>query len=104
MFFASFEMDKEILLKLDKLELKIKNLVAENFDYKQKIANFELLLKEQADLLVSKEKEIEGLKETLRGLKLGKAFAGKNENNLEAKQKIDSLIKEINLCIAALKD
>ncbi len=104
MFFASIEMDKEIFLKLDKLELKIKNLVAENFDYKQKIANFELLLKEQADLLVSKDQEIQAMKETIRGLKLGKAFAGKDENNLEAKQKIDSLIKEINLCINALKD
>ncbi len=97
-------MDKEIILKLEELDLKIKNLVSKNFDYKQKLANFEILLKDQADLLVLKEQEIADLKETIKGLKLGKAFAGKQENNQEAKQKIDSLIKEINICIAALKD
>jgi phage shock protein A len=48
--------------------------------------------------------ENEKLKEKIEQLNVGRVFAGIEKNNEEAKQKIDSLIKEINLCIMALKD
>ncbi len=97
-------MSNNIFSKLEQLENKIQKLIQENFEYKEKIANFEMLLKEQMDQLQACESEKQQLNRQIDQLKLGKAFAGNEGNNEEAKRKIDSLIKEINLCIAALKD
>jgi len=97
-------MKKEIISKLGQLEVKMQNLIQENFAYRQKIANFEQILKEQADQLEAiKEKNV-SLSAEIEQLNVGKAFAGNHANNDEAKKKIDGLIKEINLCIAALKE
>ncbi len=97
-------MNQEIILKLEQLEEKIQKLRIENFEYRQKISNFEQLIKQKTGQLSRYEEEINQLKGQMNQLKVGKAFAGNAENNKEAKLKIDSLIKEINLCIAALKD
>jgi len=97
-------MKQEIISKLEAIETKIQNLVTENFEYRQKIANFEKLLKEKIAEIELLKQENEQLKGQLEQFKVSKAFAGKSENNEEAKQKIDSLIKEINLCITTLKD
>jgi len=97
-------MHKEILYKLDQLETKMQKLIEENFAYSQKIANFEQILKEQADQLKFYEQEKQKLMTEIERLSIAKAFAGKQGNNDEAKKKIDGLIKEINLCIGALKE
>ena len=97
-------MEAEINSKLEQLEVKIRKLLVENFDYSQKISNFEVLLKAQAEQLSKSEAKNMQLKHDIEQFKLGQAFAGNKENNEEAKAKIDSLIKEINLCIATLKD
>jgi len=97
-------MKQDIIIKLEAIETKIQNLVTQNFENSQKIANFEKLLKEKVAEIEFLKNENEQLKEQLKQFKVSKAFAGKSENNEEAKQKIDSLIKEINLCITTLKD
>jgi len=97
-------MQKDILSKLNQLELKIQNLIEENFAYTQKIANFEQILKEQAEQLEVYKQEKQQLLTEIEQLSISKAFAGKQGNNEEAKKKIDRLIKEINLCIVALKE
>ncbi len=97
-------MNQEIISKLEQLEEKIQKLQIENFEYRQKISNFEILLKRKNDSLEHCEEEKQKLKRQMNQLKVGKAFAGNAENNEEAKLKIDSLIKEINLCITALKE
>jgi len=97
-------MTNEIISKLEQLEQKIQKLIVENFEYKEKIANFETLIIEQKNQLQTCEEDRKLLKQQVEQLKLGKAFAGNADNNEEAKRKIDSLIKEINLCIATLKD
>jgi len=97
-------MTNEIISKLEQLEQKIQKLIVENFEYKEKIANFETLIIEQKNQLQACEEDKKLLKQQVEQLKLGKAFAGNADNNEEAKRKIDSLIKEINLCIATLKD
>ncbi len=97
-------MESEINSKLEQLEAKIRKLLVENFDYRQKISNFEVLLKAQAEQVSKCEAENTKLKLDIEQFKLGQAFAGNKEDNEEAKAKIDSLIKEINLCIATLKD
>jgi len=97
-------MINDIISKLELLEIKIQNLISENFEYQQKNANFEKLLNEMSARLRGFEKENEALKLEIEQLKVGKAFAGKEGNNEEAKQKIDNLIREINHCITALKE
>ncbi len=98
-------MKDQIFTKLSILEQKISKLIEQNFDYEQKIANFEEMLKEKdAQILVLKD-EIADLKTKQEQWDIGKAFEGSSgEGNEEAKKKIDSLIKEINLCITALKE
>ncbi len=97
-------MTNELALKFEELEKKIQKLIVENFEYKEKIANFEKLMKEQNDQLLSCQADMTLLEQQIDRYKLGIAFAGNEVNNEEAKRKIDSLIKEINLCITALKD
>ena len=97
-------MTNELLSKLEQLEKKIQKLVNENFEYKEKIANFEKLIVEQNNQLLACEADKELLNQQIEQYKLGNAFAGNDANNEDAKRKIDSLIKEINLCITALKD
>jgi len=97
-------MRSEILFKLDALEQKIQQLLTENFDLTQKNANFEEILKENAELTNKLQIEIERLDVENKQLRLGKAFVGGKEGNEEAKRKIDSLIKEINLCITTLNE
>ncbi len=94
----------DIISKLEELEKKIQGLIEQNFEYKQKIANFEQLLKKNAVQLEACNEEKKTLKEQIEQRDVGRAFAGINTNNEEAKQRIDGLIKEINLCIAALKE
>jgi len=97
-------MENDILHKLETLQSKIQKLIQENFAYSQKIANFEQILKEQAAQLEAYEQEKQALKAEIEQLNMAKAFAGKQANNDEAKKRIDGLIKEINLCIAELKE
>jgi phage shock protein A len=93
-----------IISKLEQLEKKIQDLIEQNFEYKQKIANFEQILKANVVQLEACNKENMKLKEQIEQLNVGRAFAGIETDNEEAKQKIDGLIKEINLCIATLKE
>ncbi len=97
-------MSTAIFSKINQLEQKIQKLIEENFEYQQKIANFEIILKEKTAQLDKCAEQNKSLLVEIEQFKLGSAFAGTNEDNSAAKLKIDSLIKEINLCIAALKE
>lgn len=97
-------MNKEILLKLELLCEKIKGLQQKNFEYQKKISNFEQIINEQKILINQHLKEKEQLKNELNQLSINDAVAGKTNENKEAKAKIERLIKEINICIASLKD
>jgi len=93
-----------IISKLELLEKKIQSLLEENFEYQEKIANFEQILKEQKAQLERCENQKNDLKQQVEQCAIGNAFAGKANQNEEAKAKIEGLIKEINLCIATLKE
>ena len=97
-------MNKEILLKLKLLSEKIKDLQQKNFEYQKKISNFEKIINEQKILINQHLNEKEQLKNELNQLAINDAVAGKINENKEAKAKIERLIKEINICIASLKD
>ena len=89
---------------LDSLEVKF-------FKLNQKVVQLEMKNQElQDELLLSKKNqqqqsgEIEDLKKQLDTLKMVNSLLGSEENKRETKLKINSLIREIDYCIAQLSD
>mgnify|MGYP003407780347 FL=1 len=89
---------------IDSLEVKF-------FKLNQKVAQLEMKNQElQDELLLSKKNqqqqsgEIEDLKKQLDTLKMVNSLLGSEENKRETKLKINSLIREIDYCIAQLSD
>ncbi|RAK19796.1 hypothetical protein B0I03_10956 [Flavobacterium aquaticum] len=89
---------------IDSLEVKF-------FKLNQKVAQLEKKNQElQDELLLSRKNqqqqsgEIEALKNQLDTLKMVNSLLGSEENKRETKLKINSLIREIDYCIAQLSD
>ena len=89
---------------IDSLEVKF-------FKLNQKVVQLEKKNQElQEELLLSKKNqhkqsgEIEILKNQLDTLKMVNSLLGSEENKRETKLKINSLIREIDYCIAQLSD
>ena len=89
---------------IDSLEVKF-------FKLNQKVAQLEMKNQElQDELLLSKKNqqkqsgEIETLKNQLDTLKMVNSLLGSEENKRETKLKINSLIREIDYCIAQLSN
>ena len=89
---------------IDSLEVKF-------FKLNQKVVQLEMKNQElQDELLLSKKNqqkqsgEIETLKDQLDTLKMVNSLLGSEENKRETKLKINSLIREIDYCIAQLSD
>jgi chromosome segregation ATPase len=83
--------------KVGKLFFKIKNLEKNNQD-------ITLELRKAAVLIQSQSKEIEILKTQLETLKIANTLLGSDENKRDTKLKINSIIREIDYCIAQLSD
>ncbi|ESU22813.1 hypothetical protein FEDK69T_17150 [Flavobacterium enshiense DK69] len=89
---------------IDSLEIKFSKLV-------QKLDNLEKTNQElRNDLLKSsniigkQSEEISTLKNQYETLKMANSLLGSDENKRETKLKINSLIREIDYCIAQLSD
>ena len=89
---------------IDSLEVKF-------FKLNQKLLQLEKKNQElQDELLLSRKNqqqqsgEIEALKKQLDTLKMVNSLLGSEENKRETKLKINSLIREIDYCIAQLSD
>ena len=89
---------------IDSLEVKF-------FKLNQKVVQLEKKNQElQDELLLSRKNqqqqsgEIEALKKQLDTLKMVNSLLGSEENKRETKLKINSLIREIDYCIAQLSD
>ncbi|MQP53120.1 MULTISPECIES: hypothetical protein [unclassified Flavobacterium] len=89
---------------IDSLEVKF-------FKLNQKVAQLQKKNVElQEELLLSKKNqqeqsgEVEALKNQLDTLKMVNSLLGSEENKRETKLKINSLIREIDYCIAQLSD
>ena len=83
--------------KIGKLFLKIKSLEKNNQE-------LHIELKNAAVLIQNQSKEIEALKTQLETLKIANALLGSDDNKRDTKLKINSLIREIDYCIAQLSD
>jgi chromosome segregation ATPase len=83
--------------KIDKLFGKINSLEKESQDLK-------IELTKSAAIIQIQSQEIEALKKQYETLKIANALLGSEENKRDTKLKINSLIREIDYCIAQLSD
>jgi chromosome segregation ATPase len=84
-------------IRIEKL-LKKLNSLETNLSQKQTELNkVETIIKKQ-------EHEIEALKKECESLKMANSLLGSEENKRDTKLKINSLIREIDYCIAQLSD
>ncbi|HKO77451.1 MAG TPA: hypothetical protein VJU52_09545 [Flavobacterium sp.] len=83
--------------KIGKLFLKIKSLEKNNQELYIELKNAAVLVQNQS-------KEIEALKTQLETLKIANALLGSDDNKRDTKLKINSIIREIDYCIAQLSD
>ncbi|MFL9830930.1 hypothetical protein ACSV4D_04665 [Flavobacterium sp. ARAG 55.4] len=83
--------------KVEKLILKLKKLEKNNQD-------LTIELNKAAQVIQSQSQEIEALKAQYETLKIANSLLGSDENKRDTKLKINSLIREIDYCIAQLSD
>lgn len=83
--------------KIGKLFLKIQSLEKNNQDLR-------LELKKTAVQMQNQSKAIEELNAQLETLKIANTLLGSDDNKRDTKLKINSIIREIDYCIAQLSD
>ena len=83
--------------KIAKLFTKINSLEKNNQDLKIELSN-------AAQTIQSQSEQIGALKSQYETLKIANGLLGSEDNKRETKLKINSLIREIDYCIAQLSD
>jgi chromosome segregation ATPase len=84
-------------VKLEKLAQKLDRLQAENQELENEVSRSALALNRQSD-------EIVALKQQNESLRMANSLLGSDDNKRDTKLKINSLIREIDYCIAQLSD
>ncbi len=94
----------EIVDIIDTLEGRIEKLFS-RIDYlEKKSAALEQELNDSANVIKSQSEEIDALKSQYETLRIANSLLGSEENKRDTKLKINSLIREIDYCIAQLAD
>ena len=75
----------------------MKSLEKNNQDLKSELINTALIIQTQSE-------EIQSLKSQYETLKIANALLGSEDNKRETKLKINSLIRDIDYCIAQMAD
>jgi chromosome segregation ATPase len=83
--------------KIEKLIIKIRGLDKKNQDLK-------IELTKSAYIIQTQSNEIKALKSQYETLKIANSLLGSDDNKRDTKFKINSLIREIDYCIAQLSD
>ncbi len=89
---------------IDTLENKIEKLFAKINSLEKKSQDLKIELTKSAAIIQTQSQEIEALKAQYETLKVANALLGSEENKRDTKLKINSLIREIDYCIAQLSD
>jgi chromosome segregation ATPase len=88
--------------ELNLLNKKINELVTSYSDLKSECENLKTEKEALKGLLLNRETEIKELEKKNDKIKLTGALLGDSENAVEAKKKINELVREIDNCIALL--
>ena len=89
---------------VDTLEGRIGKLFSKIDTLEQNNTILEVELNESASIIKRQSELIEVLKTQYNSLKMANSLLGSDENKRETKLKINSLIREIDYCIAQLSD
>ncbi len=89
---------------IDTLENKIEKLIIKIRSLEKNHQDLKIELTKSADIIETQSKEIEALKSQYETLKIANSLLGSDDNKRDTKFKINSLIREINYCIAQLSD
>ena len=83
--------------KVEKLFNKMKGLEKNNQDLKNELTK-------TASIIQTQSQEIDAIKTQYETLKVANTLLGSDDNKRDTKLKINSLIREIDYCIAQLSD
>ena len=86
------------------LEYKIEKLFEKSKSLEKNNQVLQLELAKAAQIIRKQSEEIEALKKQYDTLKIANSLLGSDDNKRETKLKINSLIREIDYCIAQLSD
>ena len=89
---------------IDTLENKIEKLFGKINSLEKNNQGLQIELTKAAHTIQTQSQEIEALKTQYETLKMANTLLGSEENKRETKLKINSLIREIDYCIAQLSD
>jgi len=89
---------------VDSLEIRLQKLFKKMESLQQ--ANHELVVKlgESEKIIQNQDQEIRNIKSSFDSIKITNSLLGSDEYKRDTKLKINSLIKEIDYCIAQLSD
>ena len=94
----------EIVEIIDTLEAKLKKLLNKIEQLEQTSVNLSQELQKSTSIIQNQSQEIETLKKNYDTLKIANSLLGSEDNKRDTKLKINSLIREIDYCIAQLSD
>jgi len=89
---------------VDSLESKLNRLVLKQEKLEKTNQELENELTRSASVISSQSEEISKLNRQIETLRMANSLLGSDENKRETKLKINSLIREIDYCIAQLSD
>ncbi|MEN2402947.1 hypothetical protein GKZ90_0024385 [Flavobacterium sp. MC2016-06] len=89
---------------IDTLEYKVAKLFEKSKALEKNNQVLRLELTKAAQIIQKQSEEMEALKKQYETLKIANSLLGSDNNKRETKLKINSLIREIDYCIAQLSD
>lgn len=89
---------------IDTLEYKVEKLFEKSKSLEKNNQVLRLELTKAAQIIQKQSEEMEALKKQYETLKIANSLLGSDNNKRETKLKINSLIREIDYCIAQLSD
>ncbi|RTY89669.1 hypothetical protein [Flavobacterium sp. GT3R68] len=94
----------EIAEIIDTLENRIEKLFSKIATLEQNTQSLKQELKQSVTIIQKQSEEIEVFKTQYESLKIANSLLGSDDNKRDTKLKINSLIREIDYCIAQLSD
>ena len=89
---------------IDTLESKIEKLFVKINSLEKNNQGLTIELTKAAQIIQTQSQEIDALKKQYETLKIANTLLGSEDNKRDTKLKINSLIREIDYCIAQLSD
>ena len=89
---------------IDTLEYKVEKLFEKPKGLEKNNQELRLQLAKAAQIIQKQSEEMDALKKQYDTLKIANSLLGSDNNKRETKLKINSLIREIDYCIAQLSD